>query len=247
MEDALGDQLKAVEAASQHAVRPDQFMVVRVDGRAFHSYTRGLPRPFDTTLMDDLDAATVALLGDMSATAVAFTQSDEISVVAAPTANPGFAHWFGGRTDKVASIAASVVTATFNQRRPGRLAHFDGRVFGLDTAAEVTDYLEWRAADARRNAISMLTQDQFTHRELHGRSTRARVEMLATVGVNLDLVHPGFRLGRLFLRETEPKTVTFTHKRTGETHTTIVDGHRWVGRPATIERVAEISTRGVLR
>lgn len=224
--------MKAAEAAHQTHVAPDAFLVIRVDGRAFHSYTRGLRRPFDTDLMADLDVSTVALLDEVSAPLVAFTQSDEISVVCAPKATPGFVHWFGGRSDKVASVSASIVTAAFNQRRPGRLAHFDGRAFALETRDELVDYLRWRSADARRNAVSMLASAVFSPSQLHRRSLPERVAMLADAGVDIDTVDAGFRFGRLFVPQYVDNTSTFVDSRTGQQRSVTVPRRVWSAQPA---------------
>lgn len=182
MRDSDGQRFKDAEKALRIRVPEGGFVIVRVDGKAFHTYTRRMTKPFDINLSKAMDAAMRGLvMRDLPAT-FAYTQSDEISVlIDQRTGQP----WFDGQVQKIASVAASMATAHFNKTMYSMVpssdapALFDGRVFHLETKSEVWDYFKWRKADANRNAISMLAQSMFSHRELQGVNKAGMLDMIA--------------------------------------------------------------------
>ena len=107
MLDVLGDEMKAYEAETRISVPSDTIMVVRVDGRAFHTWTRGLDRPYDPRFNAAMDATALALAEAVSSCVAVYVQSDEISVIASDLASAATEHWFAGGVQKVASVAAS--------------------------------------------------------------------------------------------------------------------------------------------
>lgn len=235
MKDPVGDAFKELEHEWRQVISTDDFVVVRVDGRAFHTYTRGLDVPFDVALMADMDVVAETLAAEITGAVCAYVQSDEISVVATAAMTDRSQHYFGGVVAKVGSMAASVATATFNGLRPGKVALFDARVFPLSSVHDVARYLRWRQDDARRNAVSMLAHHHLGKKAVHGVGTRQRIERLAGVGIDVAVVHPGFSNGRLTARETRTGSVTYSHKKSGELVTVDdVTRHVWVTRPAPI-------------
>jgi len=215
--DNLGDRMKTYEAATPAIIPPDSAMVIRLDGRAFHSYTRKLDRPFDRQLTADLDQAAAEVCADVDGAQLAYLQSDEISIVVPPRSSHAGEHWFGGGTQKIASVAASQLTAHFVLAR-GDIAQFDARAIALP-ADELRPYLCWRQADARRNSLSMIAGVHFSHRQLHGVGTDARLAMLAECGIDPDRDYdPRYRNGRIIMRQTYTTDVTYTDRRTGQTH-----------------------------
>jgi len=231
--DDLGDRMKGYEAGTPAVIPPTSPLVIRLDGRAFHSYTRGLDRPFDQQLSLDLDAAAAALCADVDGARLAYLQSDECSVVVPARSNHAGEHWFGGKAQKITSVAASLFTAHFVTAR-GDMAQFDARVIELPDEAEVRAYLCWRQADARRNSVSMVASTHFSHRQLHGVPVSERRMMLNGIGVDVDRDHdPCDMLGRVVFRETYVTDVTYVDKRTNEPRT--VEGvtrSRWVAAAA---------------
>lgn len=237
----LGDRMKLFERTTRQVLDRDQYAVVRVDGRAFHSYLRNSPRPFDLTFMEDMDAVGVALCQEISGAVLGYVQSDEVSIVISTvrphvgrTGERTFIHpWFGGQVQKIVSVTASIATATLLQRRPGpALPLFDSRVFNMGTDADVRDYLIWRGRDAVRNSVSMAAQARFDHRDLLGVSTDAMLVMLEEAGEPWESQPAGARYGRVIERVTYPGSATYTRKDTGVTHTIEVERHRWQARPA---------------
>lgn len=230
--DSLGDRMKRYERTTLTVLPRRSFTVLRVDGKAFHSYLRGAERPFDAAFMADMDTVAVALCQEISGTVLAYTQSDEISLVACDFTGVHTEPWFAGEVQKWCSVAASAATAALNDRRPGR-ALFDARVFTLPDPVEVANYLIWRQRDAVRNSISMAAQVHFSHKRLHGLNTDQMQELLwSEKGVNWSTYPDGFKRGRMVLRETGEREVSYVDRRTGEAHTTTAVRSWWESRPA---------------
>jgi tRNA(His) 5'-end guanylyltransferase len=214
---ALGDRMKRHEAAHRTVLPGRTYTVIRVDGRAFHSYLRGCARPFDEQFMADMDAVAEALCAEISGTVLAYTQSDEISILVTDFQAPGTQPWFGGVLAKQVSISASLATAVLNERRPGGRAIFDARVFTLSDPVEVANYLIWRQRDAVRNSITMAAQAKFSHSQLHGVSTAQAQELLwQEHRINWNDYPEGCKRGRVTIRQTGVKQIAFTDRRTGE-------------------------------
>lgn len=214
---ALGDRMKRHEAAFRTVLPRRTYTVIRVDGRAFHSYLRGAAKPFDEDFIGDMDAVAEALCSEITGTVFAYTQSDEISVLVTDFATEQTEPWFGGVVAKQLSISAALATAALNERRPGR-ALFDARVFTLSDPVEVANYFLWRQRDAVRNSISMAAQAHFSHRRLHGVSTAGmRALLRSELGIDWADYPPGCRYGRVTVRRTGERPVEYVDKRTRET------------------------------
>lgn len=237
--DDIGERFKAVENDWRATLPSNVFTVIRVDGRAFHTWTRGSDKPFDPRISQAMDDAAVALCQDIPGALCAYVQSDEASIVASDLGTANAQHWFGGVTQKIASVSASVATCAFNQSHPeafARPAMFDARVFPLSTVGDVADYLWWRQSDARRNAVSMMAHHHLGKKAIMHVGTADRIEMLTAAGVTMNDCELGDQNGRLVAPESRTEPVTFTHRRTGETSTTDVTRRYWVPRPADLIR-----------
>lgn len=215
---ALGDRMKRYEAAYRAVLPRRTYCLLRVDGRSFHSYLRGARKPFDEEFMADMDAVAEALCTEITGTVFAYTQSDEISLLVTDFATETTEPWFGGVTAKWLSISAALATAVLNERRPGRRALFDARVFTLSDPVEVANYFIWRQRDAVRNSISMAAQAHFSHRRLHGVSSSGMQELLFTeAGVNWNDYPDDCKRGRVTVRQTGERPIEYVDQRTNET------------------------------
>lgn len=220
--DSLGDRMKAqYENRTRFFLPRRTYTVVRVDGRAFHTYCRGLPRPFDTELMEHMNAAGKRLCDSMQGACFGFVQSDEISVLLTDFEKIDTEAWFDGNLQKIASVAASEATAEFNLQRYSAghpfSATFDARAFTIPDPVEVANYFVWRQQDATRNSISMAAQAQFSHQQLHGLSSSQQQEMLwREKGINWNDYPAGCKRGRAIVREVYTADVPYTDKRSGE-------------------------------
>lgn len=182
----LGDRMKRYEAATRFMLTPRTWTVIRIDGKNFHSFTRGCDQPFDYKLMDTFEHTARRLTDQLQGAVAAYHQSDEISVVLQDFTTHETQPWLGGVVQKQASIAASIATAQFNDAwsYSDRLATFDARVFTIPNRSEVMNYLIWRQQDALRNSVNMVAGDLLPHAALHRVSRDARLEMIATKGVD---------------------------------------------------------------
>lgn len=187
MKDPLGERMKSqYEDRTRYFVPRRTFTIIRLDSKAFHTYTRGLKKPFDHELSEDIDSAIIDMLPEIQGAVFAYTQSDEISVLVTDFSLPTTSAWFDGNIQKMASVSASILTARFNQYRLSRfvqrhsldvlrndapIAFFDSRVFTIPDRIEVMNYFRWRQQDCVRNSVSMVAQANFSHKELHGKST----------------------------------------------------------------------------
>jgi tRNA(His) 5'-end guanylyltransferase len=117
---------------------------------------------------------------------LAYTQSDEISLLLRDWDNLETQQWFGGNVQKMTSVSASIATAMFNNvygkdiKQPESfqdLALFDARVYNLPKE-EVTNYFIWRQQDATRNSIQMLGHYHFSQKEMHGKNNNQVQDML---------------------------------------------------------------------
>lgn len=234
--DKTGDRMKEeYEAATRLLLPRKTHTIIRLDGNAFHTYTRGLARPFDAQLHDDLVSSAAFLCAKVSGARLAYVQSDEVSLLVTDFTNPGTQPWFGGNVQKMASVSASILTAKFNELRPPGvpLAFFDSRVFMIADASEVEEYFRWRFVDARRNSVSSLAQAHFSHRELQNRSTFEQQSMLLKDrGVSWTDQDPQFKYGTVIYRDQRTEDVTFT--RDGKEYVARdVTRHTWEAVPAS--------------
>jgi len=225
---ALGDRMKRYEATTRTLLPRRTYTILRVDGRAFHSYLRGAAKPFDEPFMADMDAVAEALCTEIAGARFAYTQSDEISILATDFGSHNTEPWFGGVIAKQLSIAASLATAVLNERRPGSRALFDARVFTISDPVEVANYFLWRQRDAVRNSISMAAQAHFPHERLHGVNGGGMQELLwSEAGVNWNDYPDGCKRGRVAVRRVGRRETSFTHRRTQELRTVVAMRSWW--------------------
>ncbi len=188
--DSLGDRIKKnYEYSARHFLTRRTPVIVRVDGKAFHTLTKGMHPPFDQVLVNAMVNAAHHTAMEMQGFKLAYVQSDEVSFLLTDYDNLNTNAWFSNNQAKIESITASIMTAAFNKclggygLMPDELAYFDARAFNIPET-EVANYFLWRAKDWERNSLSMYACEFFTQRELHGRKRAAVHEMLHAKGKN---------------------------------------------------------------
>lgn len=171
-DDPLGDRMKRYENASNPLLVPRSPLLLRVDGRAFHTWTRGLDRPFDSDFTDAMIEATRLTAPEMAGFKLAYTQSDEATFLVTDFDQLDTQGWFGYRLNKLVSITASIFTAYFNRlmvNRTGAPAFFDCRAFTVPVD-DAPNVFVWRQKDWARNSVQMIAQTVFSPSRLHGKS-----------------------------------------------------------------------------
>ncbi len=185
---SLGNRMKSYEHVTRHVLTRRTPVILRVDGRAFHTYTRHFKRPFDEELHHAMAMTAEALLCEIQGSKIAYGQSDEISILITDYDKLESEAWFGNNIQKMVSISASVATIAFNNaigdymqppgyagRKP--MAQFDSRVFNIPRE-EVNNYFIWRQQDASRNSVQMLARAHFSHKECQNKNVSDLQEML---------------------------------------------------------------------
>ena len=199
MHDALGDRMKRqYESRARYLLPRRTYTVVRVDGKAFHSFARHCAKPFDDALMAAMDATAVYLCAHAQGSQWAFVQSDEISVLLTDFDKTTTDAWFDGNVQKIASISASIATAGFRHSYPYAYpALFDARCFTIPDPIEVENYFVWRQQDATRNSIQMVAHSLYSHGELNGKNVNEQQEMIFARGVNWNDYPARYKRGRV--------------------------------------------------
>lgn len=200
MKDDLGDKIKSQFEDALRVYLPRRtHLVIRIDGRRFHTFTRKLERPYDRRLADALDSAALALAGEMSGCRLGFGQSDEYSFLLTDFASEHEKMWFDGNVQKIVSVAASIFTAHFARAfaDASSVAVFDARVMVIPRRVDVEQYFIWRQLDATANSLNMLAAAHYSHEELLGRSTAEKHDLLHAKGINWSHAEASFKRGRV--------------------------------------------------
>jgi tRNA(His) guanylyltransferase len=218
---SLGDRMKRYEEVPRTALTPRMPMIIRVDGRAFHTYTRGFDRPWSNSIRDAMTAAATGLVREISGVKLAYVQSDEISVLVTDYDSLSSQAWFDKVAQKICSVTASIATAAFNSSMFNQIlsgtsleantltrtdlkieATFDSRCFVIPRE-EVINYFVWRQRDAEKNSVSMLAQSHFSHSQLQGKNGSAKQDLLMQEkGINWNDLDTWKKRGWCIRRET---------------------------------------------
>lgn len=225
--DDLGDRMKDYELRETgRRFLPMIPVYARIDGRGFSKFTKGMNRPYDE-IMSNIMINTVKGLVEQTHARIGYTQSDEISLVwLADT--PKSEVFFGGKTQKITSVLASLTTALFTRHLlqspyahlAGRMPHFDARAFNLPSKTEAANAFLWREIDATKNAISMAARSFYPHKMLMGKKSAEMQEMIFAKGWNFNDYPAFFKRGTFVRRVTKERTLTV------EELEKIPEGHR---------------------
>ena len=185
---------------------------IRIDGMAFHSWTKGFERPFDEVLIKSMQETMKYLCENIQGVVLGYCQSDEVSLILVDYKKLNSSAFFDYEVQKVCSTTASMATMAFNKifnkntldfispeifedekikkisashaEAVKKGAMFDSRCFNIPKE-EVTNYAYWRQLDATRNSIQMVGQANFSHKELQNKTCNNIQDMLMTQkGIN---------------------------------------------------------------
>lgn len=206
MIDNLGDRMKRYEDASRIYLPERMPVILRLDGKAFHTYTRGCERPYDNRLMVVMNEVTKYLCANVQNCVLAYTQSDEISLLLVNFREIDTNSWFDNNMSKMVSISAGLASAKLTQESSilfaeQRIGLFDCRAFVLPSH-DVENYFIWRQKDWFRNSIQMLAQSLYSHKQLQGKKSADLHEMCFQKGKNWADLSSHIKNGRVCLKET---------------------------------------------
>lgn len=206
----LAKRMKDYEAISKTRLMKRCPVIVRVDGKAHHTFTRGFERPYDKIYMKSMQETARYLCEHIQGVVLSYQQSDEITLVLVDYETINVSPYFDYEVQKLCSIIASMATMAFNKAFFDNVNTYDSqlREYGMMTdelqtlcdtywnAAEkgsmfdcrvfnipkdeVTNNIYWRQLDATRNSIQMVGQANFSHSELQNKSCNMIQDMLMT-------------------------------------------------------------------
>lgn len=212
--EAMGDRHKAFETReTSEAFMPGLPVIARLDGRAFHTFTRGLQRPYDENLREAFIETTRYLVDTFQASA-GYCQSDEITL-SWPCQDPNKPLLFDGRKQKLVSTLAATASVKFFEQVCKRLPHkahllptLDCRAYQYPTLELATEAFLWREADATRNSLTMAAHAHYSHKELHKAGYAKKHELLFAKGINWNDYPAAFKRGVYVRRETVLKELS---------------------------------------
>lgn len=210
-------------------------VIIRVDGKAFHTLTKSMERPFDEQFIKMMQDTAIYMAENIQSCKAAYVQSDEISLLLTDYDKLTTDAWFDYNVQKITSISASLATTKFNQLRIlnlSQLLHFDIRTskktFGIEPEEleelklatfdsrcfnipkeEVANYFIWRQQDAVRNSISMLAQSLYSPKELHGVNTNQMQELCFQKGHNWNDLDFSKKRGSFIVKNTYVNSVLY--------------------------------------
>lgn len=189
-ETSLGDRMKAYELISRQTLMRGVPKVIRLDGKAFHTFTKQFEQPFDRIIMDAMVNGAISVMKEMGGIArFAYIQSDECSIVINDMISENSQPWYDNQVQKMVSVSAAVMSVNFCEavsvgKPERRYAYFDSRVFALPSEMEMTNNIIWRQQDATRNSISQWARSMLSHKELQGKSGPDMQDMMQAKGFN---------------------------------------------------------------
>jgi tRNA(His) guanylyltransferase len=201
--DTLGDKLKAFENASKTKLDKRIPIIIRLDGKAFHSLTRVCHKPYDYKFVQCMLDATEFLCKNVQGVQLGYTQSDEISLLLVSYQEENTQAWFDAQVQKICSVSAAYCAVAFNEswrKSFESRAFFDSRVFNLPKE-NVNSYFVWRQNDCIRNSILSLGLAHFSSKELHKHKTEAVKILLTTKGIIWENEPNFFTHGSVFINE----------------------------------------------
>lgn len=203
--DDLGQRMKTYyEEVPKFRLYKRTPVAIRIDGKAFHTFTRGFKKPFDEILIKSMQQTMLYLCENIQGCVLGYTQSDEITLILQDYKTLTTSAWFDYEIQKICSISASMATMAFNKFFEQNVyddnplgsvnsencelvntyinaikkgAMFDARCFNIPKE-EVTNLIFWRQLDAARNSVQMIGQAYFSHKELQNKSCSDIQDML---------------------------------------------------------------------
>lgn len=189
----LSDRMKQYERPTDLYLVKRMPAIIRVDGKAFHTFTKGFSPVYDEIFRKLMETTAARLCHDIQSARIAYSQSDEISILLIDYNKFNTDPFLNGRVQKIVSVVASMATLFFNNTIDRVLvaekykcnkdncqlenplvllmatklhtAMFDARVFNIPRE-DVTNYFIWRQQDAVRNSILSLGYKYFSHKDL---------------------------------------------------------------------------------
>lgn len=226
---SISDRMKEYENITRNYLIRRMPVIIRLDGKAFHTFTRNMDKPYDVRMNNAMKTVAEFLLNEIQGAEIVYTQSDEISIFLRDYSKFESESWFDNNIQKIVSVAASMASAKFNDKiqdlfgyctegdvvAKRQLAYFDARAFNLPKE-EVINYMIWRQQDAMRNSVQGLAQEHLSHKAIQGLSNKQVQEEMLKLNPPVDWnTQPDyFKYGQTFFRNgSEMSTPIFKENR----------------------------------
>ena len=234
MKDCLGSRMKEYENISRYYLTKKSPVILRIDGRAFHTFTKGFKKPFDKFFMESMLETAEALCKNIAGCKLAYVQSDEISLLLVDYDAINTEAWFDNNLQKLVSISASIATLYFNRIFKSKVEKaietqarfedtkylqalsraittggmFDSRAFVLPKE-EVCNYFIWRQQDAVRNSILSCAQFYLGSNKIFGiKCNELQDLMFKKVNFNWNDLDTSLKRGSCVIKEPVEKNGT---------------------------------------
>lgn len=213
MSASIGNRHKLYEFAYDYKIIQRIPVIIRIDGRSFHSVTKKIQKPYCPKLTDLMAHTLIETIRQLDGAVFGYQQSDEITFVLKNDKTNETEPWFSNRIQKISSITAAIATYEFNKKfwgmddRPNLIGQtiFDARVFAVPSISEAVNNIIWRQQDCVKNAITNAAQCELgkllgrktTSKLLHNKNQKVREELLQEkCGINFSEHYPNsYRLG----------------------------------------------------
>lgn len=237
MANTLAARMKGYEQCTTMMLNPDLYSIIRLDGRAFHTYTKDCARPFDLKFITLMNDTAIYLCTHITGAQVAFVQSDEITIALKRVTQADM--FYRGNVCKIVSISAAMASAFFNRHplsHPDKLALFDARVFQVPAIEEVVNNFIWRQDDCRKNSIAMVAQSLYSHAQLQGQNQEEQLRMCQEAHHPWESYCATLKWGRMIVKESYEKEAVFTRDDTSRPVKAVVTRQRWVAKSCLLWR-----------
>lgn len=226
-QESLGDRMKNYESVNRQYLIPRLPTVIRLDGKAFGTFTKQFDKPFDDKFISIMNETAKYLCSKIQGAVFAYVQSDEISIYISESDNVNSKLWYDGNIQKIASVSASLAASKFNNLlmisklnscikldettkinlceyketiTHINLADFDSRVFQLPNNTELINSFIWRQQDCIRNSVATVAQCNFSQKELNKKSVNDMKEMLRLIDKDWDKLDDSYKQGRFITK-----------------------------------------------
>lgn len=185
----LATRMKKYEAVFQYQLTSRTPVIIRLDGKAFHTLTRELDKPFDKRFMESMVSAASYTCSQIQGFKLAYMQSDEVNILLTDYDKLNTKGWFKYKLSKIVSLSAAMMSVYFTEFmrihfNPTQLiGFFDSRAFNIPED-DIANYFLWRVKDWTRNSLNMFAQSFFSHKQLINKHSSDVHEMLHSIGKN---------------------------------------------------------------
>ena len=169
-------RFRRYESVSHHSLITRIPVIIRLDGNAFHTFTKKYwGKSYSEEFAVLMARTTRNVMYKMSGAKFAYIQSDEVSILLTDFDDLSTQAWFDYDLNKLVSVSAGMFSAIFNDNNVSKrcpedpVGWFDARAFNLDKS-EVPNYFIWRQLDCIRNSKQMLAREHFSHKQLLNKS-----------------------------------------------------------------------------